>query len=97
MTDTDIVNVVTGSLLPLLIAVIQRKSWSDQLRFTVALVVYVATATFSALFLGDVGGNGLDWRGWIRAFAPIFIAAVTSFQLVWKRTLASTIERATTP
>lgn len=97
MTDSQIAAVVTGTLMPWLIAVVQQRRWPDEVRYAVAFAAYLAATVFVYFFANSTSFDGLDWRGFVRLFAPMFIAGVSSFQLLWKRSVAPVIEDATTP
>jgi hypothetical protein len=97
MTDEQIVAIIIGTLAPLLIAVVQRRDWPDEVRYGVALAVYLGLTVLTYFFQNETSLAGLGWRDFIRLFAPMFIAGVTAFQLLWKRTAAPVIEEKTTP
>jgi hypothetical protein len=95
--NQQIVAFVVGVLSPNLIAVIQRRGWSHEVRHIVALASYLAIALFVFFFTNDVSFAGLGWKGYVSIFAPVMIGGVTAFNLIWRGTTAPKIEEATTP
>jgi len=91
MTDAQIAAAIIGFFAPLLIAAVQRTHWPDQARYVVALGGYVVLTLFVWLYENHVD-RADDWRDYVRLFAPMFVAAVSSFQLLWKNALAQKIE-----
>lgn len=97
MTDADLLGGVLSILLPLAIAVIQRRAWPDWARTLVAFGCYLAATALTMWFVGALGQPATA-RAWVRTFAVVFMGAYSAFKLVWQPTgLVQQIERATTP
>lgn len=96
MTDSQIAAAVTGIFVPWLIAVIQQRAWAMEVRYAVAFVTYVVVSLGVYFFANSTSFDGITWRGVVRLFAPLFIAGVSSFNLLWRRAVAPAIEAKTT-
>lgn len=94
MTETAQWSLIIGTLLPLLIAVLQRPSFKPWMRTAVMAVV----CTGGALVNVDLDGSFGSARGVIAQVLLVISAAVLFHEHVWK-TLGVTpaIEKATSP
>lgn len=84
---------LVGSVLPLVIAVVQREKWSSQTRSLVAFAACVATGLGTAYFDGD-----LTAKTAVAAVLTVLIAAKTTYGAIWQPTgVVPKIEAGTTP
>jgi hypothetical protein len=94
MTSTTAIDLLIGSLMPLLIALINQAHWSVKLRALVAIAVCVAAALITELFRDGTAFQLAHWRT-----TAIYVAgaALASYQLWWRpSTWAPSLESATT-
>lgn len=83
---------VIGSLLPLVIAFIQREHWSSQIRSLVAFAAVFVAGLGTAYFDGDFTTKGV-----VGAILIVFTTARTTYAALWQPTgVAQKIESATT-
>jgi hypothetical protein len=83
---------VTGTVLPLVISLIQQRHWNTTVQSIVALVVCIAAASAISIHAGVTSGQGV-------AGAAIIVITVTKalYEAFWKPTgIAPAIENATT-
>lgn len=84
---------VTGALLPILIAVGQQQEWSKTTRTLVA----VATAAVSGILVAVTNGNH-DAGSIITSIITTIIATTATYQGVWQPAgVAGRVEAATSP
>lgn len=72
---------LVGFLLPLLIAVIQREHWSQQVRTIVGVAACAVAAAVTSYFEGK-----LNLQDWSTSVLVIFTLTKTSYLAVWKPT-----------
>lgn len=82
MSNTQAWSVILGVITPLLIAVVNRKTWSDQMRRIAAIVVSVVVAVGNLVFNGDI----TDWKNWVVNIALVAGAAQVLYATVFKPT-----------
>jgi len=83
--------VIVGLLLPLIIAVINRTTWTAPLKALVALLVCVVAAAGDLYFKGQ-----LSTGAWAANAVAIFFVVVTAYVGFWKPTgIAESIEKRT--
>lgn len=97
MSNAQIAAFVVGVLAPNLIAVIQRQTWSHEVRHVAALISYMVLALFVFFFSNDTSFTGFGWKEYVSLFAPVMIGGVVAFNLIWRATTVPIIEAATTP
>lgn len=94
-TDLGMWSLLVGVLLPGLVAVVQRQTWSNKTRVAVG-VGASAVAAFGTTYLTE--GDALWDQGMLHAFLLIAVAAWASYQSLWKASgVGPAIERATSP
>lgn len=78
-------------VLPPIIAIINRKHWSDEVRALVAMAVCML---YSAII--TITRQDLDWHQWRNTLLQVFIGAFGAYQIFWKPSnIAPDIEAAT--
>ncbi|MGA5135159.1 hypothetical protein ACPCTO_35815 [Streptomyces olivoreticuli] len=86
-----------GALLPLLTAVVQRPTWSAEVKKAVAVVVALVAGVIT---VAGAGGWDQFQQGGLTfaTIAAVLAASQTTYDLVWKpSTVAPLIEAVTTP
>ena len=94
-TETAGIGALIGAGLPLIIAVINRQSWSARAASIAAFVICLAAAAISTVFVDGIalGDPGLDL---VAYFGTVYGAAMVSYEALWKPTkVAPTIEENT--
>lgn len=82
---------LVGSLLPVIIAVVQQQRWPDYVRAGVGLVICAVAAAVTAYAQGD-----LTAERWGEGLLLVAVAAWSSYQGFWKPTgIAPTVEAKT--
>lgn len=84
-----------GAIMPPIIAVIQKRRWSDETRYLVALICYLIVSLAIAFIENDTDTTGFKLKNWLELFLPMALAGISSFKLVWND-LAAKIEEKTT-
>lgn len=69
---------LVGFLLPLVVAVIQRPSFSKRMRTIIGIIGSVVAAFFAAWAQGK-----LNWEGWATSLIFISLTSWTSYLAVW--------------
>lgn len=96
MTDWQLIStVVVGTLLPNLIAVIQRQDWQDETRYIVAFLAYLAVTALLQFVTEGFDVEDFGWRDYAKMAALMIITGQTAFKLLWAKTTAPKIEAAT--
>ena len=89
----EMLSALVGSLLPMLVAVLNRSHWAPAVKGLVVVLSSVAAGAVTAWLNGSF--TGLRWTE--SAFV-VATAAVVAYRTFWKPTgIAPAIERATTP
>jgi hypothetical protein len=89
--DTSIDLAVGGVLMPFIIAVINQRSWSPQIRGAVAFVVCLIASAVLAWTHGD-----LTWGDWRNTAVVVTGASMVMYHALWKPSgLAPAVEDAT--
>jgi len=91
LTDSGLLSLATGFLLPPFVAIVQQPRWADWLRATMTAVICVAVGYLEARLSGT-----LDTRDILRGVLLILIAANSTYRGFWKPIgVAETIEHVT--
>lgn len=94
MDKLQLWSLVSGSLVPLVLAVIQQPKWSDQIRSLVTFAFSLLVGFLNVWLNGDLS-KAADWTS---AILIVLIAAVSTYKGFWKpSTIAPKIEYATSP
>lgn len=97
LTDKELIAAAASVLLPALIALVQRPTWSSRARALVAYGVVFVWTVF-ALFFTNEQGPLAGWRDWARLLLACGVVAFTTYLTFWKATgLAQRIEAMTSP
>lgn len=94
-TETAGIGVLIGSVLPLLISVINRVDWTDRVKAIVAFVVCMLAAAVSSLLVEgvDVRDPNFDFVAYA---ATLYGSAMIAYGRFWRPTrVAPAIEAAT--
>jgi amino acid transporter len=94
MTVLEMWSLLLGSLLPLLLAVVQQPKWPQWLRVLVTVVICVVVG------LGNVYFNGslLHTTSIVEAILLVLVAALSTYHGLWKPSgIAPKLESATSP
>jgi hypothetical protein len=84
---------IVGFVMPLLIAIVQRSTWTQPVRALVMAVSSVIAGGLTAYFAGDL--NGVDVT---TAILLVAVTAIASYKGFWQpTTVAPKIEAATSP
>jgi hypothetical protein len=84
---------LVGSLLPLLIAIIQRAHWRQGFRTVVGLACIAAASTIIVWSKGQ-----LNAHDWVTSAITVFTLCQVTYHTVWKQTgVTKAIETITTP
>jgi apolipoprotein N-acyltransferase len=98
VSDKDLIGAVGAFLLPLLIALAQRPTWSDRRRAVVGFAIVFAWTLLVFFFVGGDAPLATDWRAWLRLALVNFVTAIASYQGLWKQIgWAQRVEGATSP
>ena len=91
LTDSGLLSLATGFLLPPFVAIVQQPRWADWLRATMTAVICVVVGYLEARLSGT-----LDTRDILRGVLLILIAANSTYRGFWKPIgVAETIEHVT--
>jgi ABC-type Fe3+-siderophore transport system permease subunit len=89
----EMLSALVGSLLPMLVAVVNRSHWAPAVKGLVVVLSSVAAGAVTAWLAGSL--TGLRWT---ESALIIVGAAVVAYRHFWQPTgIAPAIERATTP
>ena len=98
LTPEELVAQAFAVLLPLVVAVIVRPTWSERTRALVAFAVTVVVAAMTRLALMQVTDLPRDWQGWLQFVMVTLVISAVSYQSFWKQTgLVQRIEAGTSP
>lgn len=87
LTDADLISAFGAFFLPLLMAYVMRTTWTDRVRYTVSLVIYIAYAFLSMWFLNQiVFDDTTTAKDVVRAFLVSAVVGFGAFKLVWQPT-----------
>jgi hypothetical protein len=78
MTNLAQWSALVGFLLPLVVAVIQRPTFSRRLRTVIGIAASAGTAVLTALIEGK-----LTWNNWATSFIFVAVTAWASYGHVW--------------
>jgi VIT1/CCC1 family predicted Fe2+/Mn2+ transporter len=93
MSNLAMWSALVGTLLPLLVAFVNRSSWSSGAKATVALLSSAAAGAVTAWLNGDLSGRDVT-----TAVLIVATATVASYHGFWKpTTIAPALEEATSP
>ena len=92
LSDVELWSLVCGFFLPLGIAIVQQRKWSDNLRAFVAFLICGAAAAVTCAVSGE-----LSDRTWVTSALMIVVAAIATFKGLWSKIgLTDAIEKFTT-
>ena len=76
---------VVGGLLPLLLALVNRRTWSSGIKQGVMLVG-VAIATVGTMVIGGkfLPDDLYSWRDWARVAFVVYLMTVAAYRANWK-------------
>jgi len=84
-------SLLVGFFLPPVIALIQRKGWSDGIRALVAFAACIVAALGTCYFNGS-----LDGRSLVSATLTVVVTAIATYKGFWHKTgVSDAIERLT--
>jgi len=63
----------------------------------VAMAVYLVLSLGIWFLANDTDTQGFDVHDWFRLFAPMALAGISSFKLLWADTVVPVIEEKTSP
>jgi hypothetical protein len=87
LTDADLITAVGAFFLPLLMAYIMRSTWSDRVRYTVSLLIYIVYAFLAMWFLNQiVFDDTTTAKDVVRAFLVSAVVGYGAFKTVWQAT-----------
>ena len=93
MTDFEMYSLLAGFFLPPVLAIIQQRGWSDQLRAVAAFAACLAVGAGVAYFQGDLTG-----KRFVTGALVVMVTGLTTYRNFWKpTTIAPRIEAATSP
>lgn len=86
-------SLLAGFFLPPVLAIIQQRQWSDQLRAGVAFLACLLVGAGVAYFQGDLTG-----RRFVTGALVVMVTGLSTYRNFWKPTgIAPTIEEKTSP
>lgn len=94
LSDADLITGVGAFFLPLLMAYVMRTTWTDRVRYTVSLLIYILYAFLSMWFLNQIiFDDNTTAKDVVRAFLLSAVVGYGAFKLVWQATgVTHTIE-----
>ncbi len=96
MTDQELISLLTGILMPLLIAAVMQRQWPDWLRMAATYSVVFIVSLFSAWFLETMDLGSMEPRTVIRQFLIIAASSHAAFKALWQPTgITTAIEEKT--
>src|SRR5687767_8471640 len=85
LSDADLISAVGAFFLPLLMAYVMRTTWSDRIRYTVSLMIYILYAFGAMWFLNQiVFDDTTTARDVVRGFLVSAVVGFGAFKLVWQ-------------
>jgi apolipoprotein N-acyltransferase len=84
MSDRELLAALTTIFLPLLVAVVQRPTWSDRRRAVVGFVAVFLWTLLGLIYVGDGLPTAVDWRAWVRLLLTNALMTYTAYQHLWK-------------
>lgn len=98
LTDAELAAAAGNTLLPLLIAIIMRPTWSEKTRALVALGVTLTINVLVRLALTAATDLPHDWQAWLRFLLMCAVVSAVSYVALWRETgLTQRVEAATSP
>jgi hypothetical protein len=93
VTDTQMWALIVGVLLPPVVAAVQQPGFPTWLRSVIAVAASAVAGFVTVLVTGQLGGRSV-----VTAVLLTLVAAVSSYESVWKPTgIAPRVEAATSP
>lgn len=93
MTSLEMWSLVVGFFMPLIIAAVQRSSWSNPVRALVALVMCIIAAFGTVWLAGDFNTDDV-----VSSILLVLVTSIATYKGLWKPTeVAPKIEAATSP
>jgi len=94
MDKLQLWSLISGSVIPLVLAFIQQPKWSDQIRSLVTFAFSLLVGFLNVWLNGDLA-SAADWTS---AILIVLIAAISTYKGFWKPTqIAPKVEQATSP
>ena len=98
LTDRELIAALTSIILPLIISLVQRPTWSSRTRALVGFGGIFLWTVAGTVFVGDGVPQSVDWRSWVRLLLVNALVAYGSFQFLWRQLgVTQSIEAATSP
>ncbi len=93
MSSLEMWSLIVGFFLPLAIASIMRKNWTEPLRATVAFIACVAAAMGIVWFSGQFDAKDIS-----TSILLVVVTSIATFKGFWQKTgVTTTIESLTNP
>ena len=96
MSDQELISLLTGILMPLLIAAVMQRAWPDWLRMSITYAVVFIVSLFSAWFLETLELGSMEPRTVVRQFLIIAASSHAAFKALWQPTGVTTAIEAKT-
>lgn len=81
MNDLTMWSLLVGTLLPLVVSVVQQPRWPDWLRALVTVAICIAVGAGTAFLEGNLTG-----RTWLSSALVVLVAALATYKGFWKQT-----------
>lgn len=83
---------LVGTILPMIIAIVQQEGWSSRTRSLVAFGVCLVAAGLTAWLQGQLNST----TDLVKAFGVVYVSAMVTYQHFWSPTgIATTVEKST--
>jgi len=93
MSNLEMWSLLVGFFMPLVIAAVQRSTWTNPVRALVALLMCIVAAFGTVWFAGEFDTNDI-----ISSILLVLVTSIASYKGLWKPTaVAPKIEAATSP
>lgn len=83
---TELWAAFVGLILPLVIAVINRRAWSSGVKAMVAFACVLISTAITLLISGALIPGDQTWRNWLAALLIVFLMTKVSYDAIWKPT-----------
>lgn len=98
LNDRELWAAVSTLVLPLIIAVVQRPTWSDRARAVVAFVAVFVWTCLGVLYVGDGVPQSVDYHTVMRLLLTNFLVSWATYSALYKPTgIAQRIEAMSSP
>lgn len=93
LTDAQMWSLIVGFGLPLVIAVLQRPTFTGPIRTAISVTAALVAAVPTAYFAGDLTG-----KTWVSTALVITVTSISTYQMLWRQIkVAPWIEAKTSP